>query len=290
VDSVFEAVKKAAILDRRKNGIGIASCTKSSIDYNSIVTNSIIKFCKTNSKLKGSFNEGMAKTISKQIFASHLKSAGADSIAGLSSKQKVLIDKMSEVVHGKYNQDQLYILKKKLNEINQTAAQTLTEKEAAPIYCATSTAYASYQYWMTNAKKWYVALHYRQILRAYYAVYPKTKKANKLKSTQDDLPTIYGDDVVIYADVNFFTQVMDCFCALGEAFEQFESWVGENAGTIVEHDGIGAIGGVAWGYATGVTEGSVLFGPGGTIVAIAGEAVTGAVAGSVISIYDCLYE
>ena len=59
------------------------------------------------------------------------------------------------------------ILKKQLDVINQKAASTLSDTEAAVIYCATSTGYHSYQYWMNNHKKWYFALNYPEILEQY---------------------------------------------------------------------------------------------------------------------------
>ena len=52
-----------------------------------------------------------------------------------------------------------------MDKINRQAQTELSETEAAPIYCATSTAYATYQYWHKNYKKWYFALHFPEILK-----------------------------------------------------------------------------------------------------------------------------
>ncbi len=59
-----------------------------------------------------------------------------------------------------------YLMENKSGFNGKTQTE-LGATEAAPIYCATSRAYATYQYWHKNYKKWYFALHYPEILKEY---------------------------------------------------------------------------------------------------------------------------
>ena len=71
------------------------------------------------------------------------------------------------VLSKEFKENELSRLKERLDGINKKAATTLSVTDAAVIYCATSTGYYSYQYWMKNHKKWYFALNYPEILEQY---------------------------------------------------------------------------------------------------------------------------
>lgn len=86
---------------------------------------------------------------------------------GLSVRQVAWLSQISESLGKKYSKKEIDKLKRDLDKINQAAAKELTKEEAAVIYCASSTAYSSYQYWLKNYKRWYFALNYPEILEKY---------------------------------------------------------------------------------------------------------------------------
>ncbi|MCE5204771.1 MAG: hypothetical protein LLF80_01505 [Porphyromonadaceae bacterium] len=93
-----------------------------------------------------------------------LKSSGVDNF---SPAVQQMLDEMTSVLKQEFKKNELPQLKARLEAINQKATTTLTESDAAIIYCATSTGYSSYHYWMNNYKKWYFALNYPEILEQY---------------------------------------------------------------------------------------------------------------------------
>jgi hypothetical protein len=290
MDSIFEAVKITVTGNIKKSGL----TTKSSFDYSSIIQKATIKFCQTNLQLKNSFNDKVANTISRQyISGSFLKSANnVDSIVELSDKQKTLIYKIREAIKDAQKEGQLSFLKEKLVEINQLAANTLNEKEIVPIYFATSTAYASFQYWQNNNKKWYVITHYAEVVEQYYKAHPEmTAKINpvsKLKSSgyeyyiDADGNVVYGlGDVYIYPTDNFFNKLAGFVDNVSNAIG---SWWDTNATDVIAADGEGGAAAIAWGLSTGFNDGTLVFGPEGIVLSTASEAVGGAITGSALSI------
>lgn len=104
------------------------------------------------------------------IFTHALKdipSLKSSSVEKPSPSVQQLLDEITSVLSQEFKEKELSRLKALLDVINQKAAITLSEADAAVIYCATSTGYHSYQYWMNNHKKWYFALNYPEILEQY---------------------------------------------------------------------------------------------------------------------------
>ena len=151
------------------------------------------------------------------------------------------------------------ILKKQLDVINQKAATTLSEADAAVIYCATSTGYHSYQYWMNNHKKWYFALNYPEILEQY-----NNKELNQLQLKNGTIRTKGWMSDLFNSVENWFNTTTN----------SIEEWWDEHGETILVSDGLGAAYGAGKAFVT-AGAGSLVFGPGGLVVTT--------VAGGVIS-------
>ena len=213
LDSVFATIEIAAIEDVKKNGL--SDRKKSDIDFLSVVENATINFCKSNPQIKKHFDDNSLKSLRDfvSLYKDNLTSGKNTDISkgeSLTAKQQDLVNEISKAVKSvAHGQDHLSQFKDKLNDINQIAAQTLTEEEAAQIYCGTSTAYASYQYWQQNYIKWAVVLNYSKVLKQYIAEHPELRKkiesVSKLKSGDsevvygpDGTPWVFLDEIIVY--------------------------------------------------------------------------------------------
>jgi hypothetical protein len=119
-----------------------------------------LKFCKQNKKLSKNID------ICTQVITTsslRLKSEAINYDPAIQS----LLDEAIVVLSKDFKIEEITQLKTQLDRINKKAAETLSETDAAIIFCATSTGYHSYQYWLKNHRKWYFALHYPEILEQY---------------------------------------------------------------------------------------------------------------------------
>ena len=110
------------------------------------VKQATLDFCMQNKKLQK--NIDFCKSVLKNSVP--LKSSGSEDF---SPALKQLLNEITVVLRQEFKKNEMSRLKTQLDGINQKAARTLSETDAAVIYCTTSTGYCSYQYWMNNHKK-----------------------------------------------------------------------------------------------------------------------------------------
>jgi hypothetical protein len=143
----------------------------------SFIKQSTLNFCKQNKMLKE-----YSKTIERDILSQvKLKSSHTESY---SSDLQDLLKELNVVLRKKFDKDEIPKLKEQLDVINSKASKTLSTENAAVFYCASSTGYHSYIYWMRNYKKWYFAMHYPEILEQY-----KNDELNELQLKNGGLKT-----------------------------------------------------------------------------------------------------
>lgn len=254
LDYVFMAIRKVHLENMKNAGSNIK--TAQIADYKSIITDATLQFCKEHKSLKDNFAVCQAAVIKSR---SNLKSAkiGMDLIDGFNPVQKELVNEIFNGMKARFSKENLQNLKADLDNINGKALRNLSETEAVPIYCATSTAYATYQYWHKNYKKWYFALHYPEILTKYNDAQLNNLSVNngtlKLKSTTED-----GWWTTTWTSVENWWED-------GWNDEEETEWFWDALEEMGEADVYGAIGG-----------GSVLSVPG----AIAGGCLTSAIEGA----------
>jgi hypothetical protein len=157
LEYIFEEIKAQSIEYAKNPRLKNRSFLDSPDDF---VKQATLKFCKQNKKVKEHIN--MCESILKSDIS--LKSSDTE-ISNPVLKE--LVEEINLAVSKEFKESEIAQLKAQLDGINKKAAATLSEKEAAVIYCATSTGYNSYQYWQKNYKKWYFALHYPEILEQY---------------------------------------------------------------------------------------------------------------------------
>lgn len=268
LNHVFKVIREKHI----ENMKGTASNLKSAnvIDYHLIVNEATLDFCKTNEKLKKNFAICEASIIDSK---KQLKSAKLDSgiIEGFNFKQQELFGEIKEALKIKFVKENLKKLREDLDQINLKASLNLTETEAAPIYCATSTAYSSYQYWMKNYKMWYFALHYPEILQQY-----NDDQLNNLSIKKGELSlkstTSWWNDV--------WDSVEDWWDVGTDAVGE---WWDNNGSDIINADAAGAAAGVLYAIDSGIGTVSMVFGPEGWVLTVAGAATSGAVYSSAVA-------
>ncbi|WP_298645823.1 hypothetical protein [uncultured Proteiniphilum sp.] len=194
-----------------------------------------------------------------------LKSSGMENF---SPAVQQLLNEITSVLSRKFKENELSRLKALLDVINQKAATTLSEADAAVIYCATSTGYHSYQYWRNNYKKWYFALNYPEIMEQY-----NNEELHQLQLKNGKI-RIKGwwDDI--------WDTVEDWWDAGSDAVS---TWWDNNGSTIVESDSMGAAAGILYAIDSGAATVTMVFGPEGWVLTIAGAATSGAVYSSAIA-------
>ena len=187
LDYVFRAIR-AKHFENMKNADSDLKSVQV-LNIKTIISDATMQFCKENNLLKENFEICQSLLLKSQ---SNLKSAktGKDLINEFSSEQKDLINEIFIGMKKKYSKENLQNLKVILDNINGKALRNLDEIEAVPIYSATSTAYATYQYWYKNYKKWYFAINYPEILIEFSEAQLNNFSAKngtlKLKSASDE--------------------------------------------------------------------------------------------------------
>ena len=256
LDSVYNAIKIAAI--KNVNGTGTNLKSTNTLDYKSIISAATLKFCTTNEKMKHNIYD--YETL---LNNSLLKSAD---IGEFNQKQQELLGEMNEALKIKFSKKNLSILKEKLIQINAKATIELPKDECAAIYCATSVAYSTYQYWNNNYRKWYFAFHYPEILQQY-----NDAQINRLSLKNGKLSLKDGS---IFSD--YFNSVEDWWNGGTAAVSD---WFNTYGYDIMVADGVGG----AWGCVAAIQNlgaASLVFGPDGLVVTAVGGAVCGAISGS----------
>lgn len=160
LEHVFYAIRKAHLENMKNTEVGIKNAQV--IDYKKIAMDATLQFCKEHKSLKENFQISQAVLVK---FNSKLKSANV--LNEFNPIQKELINEIFSSMKLKFSKKNLEKLRVSLDKINRKALTELSETDAAPIFCASSTAYATYQYWNKNYKKWYFALHFPEILKDY---------------------------------------------------------------------------------------------------------------------------
>jgi hypothetical protein len=228
---VFNELRKAAIEYTKKPQLKGSTFLENREEFFKQAT---LKFCQHNKKTQSNFD--LCKDV-LEINNMRLKSGTTiinnPIIIQLLNEAKVVIDE--------YKENDLSILKVQLDAINRKAANTLSEQDAVVIYCATSTAYASYQYWMNNYKKWYFALHYPEILEQY-----NDDELNQLqlKHGQIDQIKTKGWLSDLWNDVESWFQ---------NTANNLVEWWNNTGKDIVKNDFIGAAAGAVAGFEFGGT-------------------------------------
>ncbi len=194
-----------------------------------------------------------------------LKSSGTE-VSNPAVQQ--LLDEAMAVLRQKFKKDKLSQLKAQLDMLNQKAAETLSESDASIVYCATSTGYSSYQYWMKNYRKWYFALHYPQILERY-----SNEELNQLQLKNGTIRTKWMDWDKWWDTAESWWE---------DTCDAVEDWWDEYGDEVLPSDLLSA------GYGAGhtlVTSGaaSLVFGPSGVVVNVVAGGVTAGVSGSALS-------
>lgn len=198
-----------------------------------------------------------------------LKSSG---VKGSSPMMQKLFDEITSVLSQEFKKNELSRLKIQLDVINQKAASTLSDEDAAVIYCTTSTGYNSYHYWIKNHKKWYFALNYPEILEQY-----NSKELNQLQLKNGNIRLKNGNE----ESEGWWNNVWDTAESWWDsASDGIKNWWDDGGKYIVATDaagaGVGAMegtvlavgtAGIAWGaIPAGAVRQAVYFSAGATIV------------------------
>jgi hypothetical protein len=272
LDFVFNAIKDAHLENMKNAGSNLKSAQV--LDYETIVTDATLQFCKENKSLKASFNVYQAAIVKSH---SNLKSTklGANTLDEFNPKQKELLNEIFAALKVKYSKQNLEKLKEDLAKINSKASAELSATEAAPIYCATSTAYATYQYWQRNYKKWYFALHYPEILKQY-----NDAQLNNLSLKNGTLRLKSGTWEWWTHTWNSVEEWWE------ETTDSFSDWWNNYGESVMIADGVGAASGCGKAIVKVGAE-SLVFGPEGIVVTAVGGAVCGAIEASARGIIGC---
>jgi hypothetical protein len=159
LEYAFEELKMAAIEYTKKPQLKGHFFLEDREEFAKQVT---LKFCEKNKKLKSDFD------LCKNAIEGNKNKILLKSDVTINNPViQQLLDEIKIAAREIVNKNDMSIFKAHLDMINRKAANTLSEQDAVAVYCATSTAYASYQYWLKNYRKWYFAVHYPEILEQY---------------------------------------------------------------------------------------------------------------------------
>lgn len=221
-------------------------------DIREFAKKATLDFCRQNKKLKKdmdvykldverffTLNEGR-KLVSEEI----------------SPALKGSLDELFSVLCIEFKKDDLPKLKAQLDAINKKAVAKLSEADATVLYCATSTGYSSYQYWMDNYKKWYFTMNFPEILEQY-----NNDELNKIQIKQGNIVRMGGP----FSD--FFDTVENWWQKGTSTFVNW--WNDHGIGQIIAADVTGAALGVFLSYQIGFPPlyGAVIVGANGSICA-----------------------
>ena len=206
---------KEAIIEESNNDNKL----RSTINYRQIVENSVLDFCKQNNSLKHDY-EYISQNIG-QINTTKLRSS-SDNIANLSITQQECMNKLSVILESFFKTKDVERLKSDINVLNKQASSELDGADLDVIYCATSIAFATAQYWNKNFKKWYFALKYPEILLQYNEEQLNNIQSKSMLRSGDLFSEAWDSVENWWADTmdafdNWWDEYSDDIIALGEA-------------------------------------------------------------------------
>lgn len=259
LDYIFAEIQEKCIAYAKQSEVN--PINSKSIDYLTIGQDALIEFCRTNPATK--VNAGLY-----EAFILHSSATYKSSIATeMNPKQQELFRELQLALKIEFNSKNLKQLKGRLNLINNKAMSELSENDAAEIFCATSTAYSTFQYWNKNYRAWYFALNYPEILEQF-----KKADLNKLSLKS----TINVSDT-IPRGIDWTKRVWD----------RVEGWYFNTADAVdiwwdIYGDGImiSDCVGAAFGAGDAIVaagSASLVFGPEGTVVVGVGGAIVGGI-------------
>lgn len=259
LDYIFAEIQAKCIEFAKKNEAD--PINSKSLDYLSIGQDALIEFCRTNPATKG--NTGLYEAFVLHSGTTYKSSRAIE----MNPKQQELLSDLQLALKTEFNSKNLKQLKARLNSINNRAMSELSENDAAEIFCATSTAYSTFQYWNKNYRAWYFALNYPEILEQF-------KKADlnnlSLKSTislSDTIPS--GTDWI----KKVWDRVEGWYFNTADAIDIWWDIYGDG---IMISDCVGA----AFGAGDAIVAAgasSLVFGPEGTVVVGVGGAIVGGI-------------
>jgi ElaB/YqjD/DUF883 family membrane-anchored ribosome-binding protein len=252
LDYIFEGIKAQAI-ESVKNPSRKRFSAKE--DYSEFIKQTTLDFCKQNKKLQKDLDvceQSIESVLTDKRSSKSLKSAISEEIT---PDLQELLDAINAVLSKEFKKDELSLLKAQLDGINRRAAETLPEKDAIVVYCTTSTAYSSYQYWMENSRKWFFALNYPEILEQY-----QSEDLNQLKVKNNRIERKGFWDDLWNTTENWYDSVTNAL----------SNWWDNGGRTIVTQDA----GGATFGAIAGAAVGSWT-GPGTVGTAALGAAAAG---------------
>jgi|CZCB01.1.fsa_nt_gi hypothetical protein len=226
------------------------------------ITQATLDFCNQHEKLQKHID------ICKSVLENNIPLKSLNNTLTISPASQQLLNEITSVLGHEFTKKELPQLKKQLDVINQKAASTLSDTEAAVIYCATSTGYHSYQYWMNNHKKWYFALNYPEILEQY-----NNEELNQLQLKNGKIKTKGWWDDLWNKTENWFNSTVD---QVGSAVKD---WWNNGGKDVVAADAGGATTGAMGGWAAAVVTAGV------SIPAAAVSVGTTISAGKVVELY-----
>jgi hypothetical protein len=229
LDYIFEKIKDESIELVKESELFKNART---IDFHALVTEGTLEFCRNKKALNEDYL--VIKEVLKNPI-SLLKSTGLSKEANsdLSSRQIDLITQVSTALVRTHENPKLTFLKSELDNMNKIARLELCEDEASIIFCATSTAFSSYQYWLKNYRKWYFALNYPEILEKY-----KEEELNKLRLMNGNISLKSGEDT------NWWNLTWDKVEDWWEnASDEISDWWEEDGKEIANSDVEGAVSG-----------------------------------------------
>ena len=250
LEFAFERIKEQAI-ESVKNPT-IKRLFAEDDNYNEFVKQVTLDFCKQNIKLQKKM-DFIEKFSEKEITTKIGRKSLTEEISPTLQK---FFNEIELVFSKEFQKDELIKLKTQLDIINKNAAETLSEEEAAIVFCGTSTGYSSYQYWMNNNTKWIVALNFPEILEQY-----NNDELNQLK--------IKNGNIV---RMGWWS---DLFDTVEGWWQAVANWWNDAGAEIILNDIAGSVIGAGVGYLEGgdidgVISAGIFFGAGASIATAIG--------------------
>ncbi|MFC2119300.1 hypothetical protein ACFLSY_11730 [Bacteroidota bacterium] len=267
LDHVFKIMKENIIEAGEESGFKTAI----DIDYMSVIKEASLDFCKKNEFLKVNYSE--CENSIEEYFSemdNNSNSLKSKEIENLTIEQQKLIRRIDNAVNNAVLNNNISELRKQISNINSEAKEKCSAEEAAAIYCASSTAFFSYEYWTKYQDKWYFAAHFSEIAEQYRAAHPEYALVS--------FKSIDGD--------GFWSDIYEWF---GNRIDDVIEWWNNSGKLIIAADVTGAVGGFLGGIVKGVGVGTVLAPGAGTAVgALAGGGIGAVTVGLTTSASACI--
>jgi hypothetical protein len=231
------------------------------LDYPAIARKATIDFCRTTIQTKDYSELYKASILNSGLVLKSQK------VPEMNSKQKEYLNEVALALKAEFKSKNLKRFKGELSSINKDASMELSENDAAVIYCATSTAYNTFQYWNRNYRAWYFALNYPEIFGQYKKAELNKMSLKSAVSTQDTTHRQPDWTKIVW------DRVEGWFVGMADAVDIWWDQYGEG---IVLSDCVGAACGAGDAIAAAGAA-SLVFGPEGLVAVGAGGAIIGGV-------------